>query len=55
MSAPIKPPPACCLLLPSPKIVSIWIVGVMNIIAPASATALSPGSRYTSTNCISLP
>ena len=29
--------------------------GVMYIIEPASATALSPGSSSTSTNCISLP
>jgi hypothetical protein len=35
--------------------VSIWMPGVMYIIEPASATALSPGSSSTSTNCISLP
>ena len=47
--------PACCCELPSPNTVSIRMALVMNIIVPASATALSPGSRYTSTNCISVP
>src|SRR5687768_1655592 len=52
-SAPMTPerPP----LLPSPNTVSMSIPGVMYIIEPASATALSPGSSSTSTNCISLP
>ena len=40
---------------PSPKMVSIWTTGSLYIIAPASATALSPGSSSTSTNCISEP
>ena len=47
--------PDCCLSLASPKTVSIWIPWVMYIIDPASATALSPGSSSTSTNCISVP
>ena len=41
--------------VPSPKTVSIWMPGVMYISAPASATALSPGSSSTSTNCMSSP
>src|SRR5262245_27729969 len=51
-SAPMTPL-RCCE--PSPNTVSIWIAGDMYIIEPASATALSPGSSSTSTNCISLP
>ena len=40
---------------PSPKMLSIWMEGSLYIMAPASATALSPGSSSTSTNCISWP
>ena len=35
--------------------VSMLMPGIMYIIDPASATALSPGSSSTSTNCISTP
>ena len=52
-SASITPAGRCWL--PSPKIVSIAMPCVMYIIEPASATAPSPGSSSTSTNCISLP
>ena len=52
-SAPMMPGLACWL--PSPNTVSIWMPGVMYISAPASATALSPGSSSTSTNCMSSP
>ena len=41
------------LVDPSPNIAFISIPSVMYIIAPASATALSPGSNSTSTNCSS--
>ena len=52
-SAPMKP--GFCAPLPSPKIVSISMPGVMYIIPPASATTLSRGSSSTSTNCRSSP
>jgi hypothetical protein len=39
----------------APNTVCMPMPCVMYIIVPASATALSPGSSSTSTNCISLP
>ena len=47
--------PDFCVPLPSPKMVSISMPGVMYIIPPASATTLSRGSSSTSTNCRSSP
>jgi hypothetical protein len=50
----MKPPPAAAAD-PSPKTVVMWMLASLYIMAPASATALSPGSSSTSTNCISAP
>ena len=46
---------AALLVRPSPKMVSMLMPSSMYIIAPASATTLSPGSSSISTNCISSP
>ena len=48
-SLPMKPPAWSCPE-PSPKMVCIWMPGVMYIIPPASAMTVSPGSRVTSTS-----
>ncbi len=52
LPAPINEPsiPLCCFEL-SPKMVSIWTGTSLNIIAPASAIVLSPGTSSISTLC----
>jgi hypothetical protein len=52
-SLPMKPPPLAPL--PSPNTVVIAMLASFHTIAPASATALSPGSSSISRNCNSWP